>query len=339
MKKLLTLLCALMLAALPLCGAMAQTLDEWNRSCRKKTKSTTTVYSRSDSTRAIATIPGNTYVKVADVGETWTIITYRTASGQSGTGLVHTADLKSAVVFFTDENGDRRGMQELEYADLYGSKAPGSSSAASSSKGTSASAKRTGSATKQQQPALTVTHGSEAVTVTQLGVHTTTIVKSGEALDVPTAELVFAEGVPADKAVAVIHAPRTGKCTLRKAASTGAKSLGQCKAGTVVAVLESGSRFSKIVCDGEVGYVLTSCLKFCDGADAPTGTGVLTWNGKATGKTKINIRNDADSSAHKIAQWRTGTEVVVFGRQGAWIEIEHEGLHGFVHEDYLTISQ
>ncbi|MBQ7849626.1 MAG: SH3 domain-containing protein [Clostridia bacterium] len=338
MKKLLTLLCALMLAALPLCGAMAQTLDEWNQSCRNKTKSTTTVYSRSDSTRAIATIPGNTYVKVADVGETWTIITYRTASGQSGSGLVHTADLKSAVVFFTDENGDRRGMQELEYADLYGSGTSGSNSAASSGKSTSASAKRTGSAAKQQ-PALTVTHEGEAVTVTQLGVHTTTIVKSGEALDVPTAGLVFAEGVPADKAVAVIHAPRTGKCTLRKAASTGAKSLGQCKAGTIVPVLEVGSGFCKIVCDSEVGYVLTSCLKFCGGADAPTGTAVLTWNGKVTGKTKINIRNDADSSARKIAQWRTGTEVLVFGQQGAWVEIGHEGLHGFVHEDYLTVSQ
>lgn len=317
MKKLLTLLCALMLAALPLCGAMAQTLDEWNRSCRNKTSGTTTVYFDPSMERVVATIPGGTYVRVASRANGWAEIGFRTSDGRSGTGFVKTASLCAAVVYYTDENGNRRGLQELEYADLYDSGTPGSSSAASSSKSTSvSSAKRTGSATKQQ-PALTVTHGGEAVTVTQLGVHTTTIIKSGEALAVPTAELVFAEGVPADKAVAVIHAPRTGKCTLRKAASTGAKSLGQCKAGTVVAVLEVGSRFCKIVCDGEVGYVLTSCLKFCGGADAPTGTGVLTWNGKATGKTKINIRNDADSSAHKIAQWRTGTEVVVFGRQGA----------------------
>lgn len=336
MKKLLTLLCALLLAALPLCSAMAQTLDEWNRSCRNKTSGTTAVYFDPSMERIVATIPGGTYVRVASRTNGWAEIGFRTSDGRSGTGFVKAASLCAAVVYYTDEDGDKRGMQELEYADLYGSKTPGSTSA--SSKPASASAKRTGSATKQQ-PAVTVTHEGEAVTVAQLGVHTSTVVKSGETLAVPTAELVFAEDVPADKAIAVIHAPRTGKCTLRRAASTGAKSLGQCAAGTIVAVLEVGSQFCKIVYDGEVGYILTACLKFCGGADAPTGTGLLTWNGKATGKTKINIRNDADGSAHKIAQWRTGTEVTVFGQTSEWVEIEHEGLHGFVHEDYLTIRE
>lgn len=71
-------------------------------------------------------------------------IGFRASDGRSGTGFVKTASLCAAVVYYTDEDGDKRGLQELEYADLYGSKAPGSSSAASSSQGTSASAKRTG---------------------------------------------------------------------------------------------------------------------------------------------------------------------------------------------------
>lgn len=350
MKRLLSLLCALMLAVLPLCSAMAETLDEWNRSCRKKTKGTTTVYSRSDNTRVIDTIPGNTYVKVADVGEVWTIIAYKTAEGRSGTGLVHTSDLKSAVIYFTDENGDSRGLQELEYYDLYGSNPPGSGSTSTDTPGSassgngkssgSTSAKRSSTAKKQStETAPVITHEGETVTVTQLGVYTTTIIKAGETVDVPTAALSFAEDVPADKGIAVIHAPRTGKCTLREKASDSAKSLGKCKAGAIVAVLAYGRRYCRIVYDGEVGYVLTSCLKFYGEADAPTGTGVLTYNGKATGRTAINVRNAADGDSHKIAEWRTGTEVAVFGLEDGWYEIEHDGMHGFVQKKFLTLDE
>ena len=70
----------------------------------------------------IATIPANTYVKVHGQYK-WAEISYKTASGQSGRGLADPACIGYAVVWFTDANGDRRGMQEIEYYEKYGNNA------------------------------------------------------------------------------------------------------------------------------------------------------------------------------------------------------------------------
>ena len=181
-----------------------------------------------------------------------------------------------------------------------------------------------------------VRYSNEAVQLIRLGVATSTVLLNGEEKEVPTFELDFGSTAEKEKQVAVIHAPKTGKCTLRAKASDSGKALQKCKAGTVVMVLEYGSKWCKISDNGDVGYVQTSCLK---GYDAETvGTGLLSYNGKTTGSTTINVRNAPSGDSAKVAEWETGTEVEVFGLEKGWYEIEYNGIHGFVMEKFLTVE-
>ena len=70
----------------------------------------------------------------------------------------------------------------------------------------------------------------------------------------------------------------------------------------------------------------------------PTSSATLTYNGRATGRTTINVRNDADGDSVKITEWRTGTEVLVYGCEDGWYEIEADGMRGFVMDDFITLS-
>ena len=179
----------------------------------------------------------------------------------------------------------------------------------------------------------------ELISVKTWGFHSSVILVDGKEQSVPTHELTFSEKVDVEKRLAYIHAPRTGKCSLRAKASDKGDVLDKCPAGTIVQVVSYGKSYCQIVFEGQVGYVLTSCLKFC-GADAEIiGTGVLTYNGKATGRTTINIRNAADGDSEKIAEWRTGTQVQVFALKNGWYEIEFNGIHGYVMQKFLTMEE
>ena len=280
-----------------------------------------------------------------------------TAGGEKGTGFVKSSNIVSACIFFTDENGDRRGINELVYYELYGGNPPSSSSTNNSSSNSnssnnagsstqnssitrpsSGSTSTTKKATVEETP-LVITWNDQTVTVKTLGTQESIILVDGEETTVPTSELVFNTEVDADKAIAVIHAPNSGKCSLRKKASKSAGVITKCKAGTVVCVLQYGKQFCKISYNGTTGYVLTSCLKFYGAEPEVIGTGVLTYNGKATDKTTINIRNAADGDSAKIAEWRTGTQVQVFALHDGWYEIEYNGIHGYVMQKFLTIEE
>lgn len=183
---------------------------------------------------------------------------------------------------------------------------------------------------------ITVRYGDEPVLLVRLGVATSAVLRNGEEQVVKTSELDFGSTAEKEKQMAVIHAPKTGKCTLRAKASDSGKALQKCKAGTVVMVLEYGRNFCKISDDGNVGYVQTDCLKWYDAETE--GTGLLSYNGRTTGSTTINVRNTSSGDSAKIAEWPTGTEAEVFGLENGWYEIEYHGIHGFVMEKYLTLQ-
>lgn len=180
--------------------------------------------------------------------------------------------------------------------------------------------------------------GDEAVTIVTLGSRSSVIATKEGVSTVPTAELTFADVDP-DKAVAYIHAPRTGRCYLRAKASGEAEILQKCPAGTVVSVLKYGKSYCKISIDGAVGYVQTACLIFCDPAAEPVGTVTLSYRGKVNGRTEVPIRNSRDMSSAIVDRWVTGTVLEVISQQGVWYEVEYEGVHGFVHKNYLTVNE
>ena len=190
------------------------------------------------------------------------------------------------------------------------------------------------------EPAQDVTWNDSIVAIQQLGVVNSIVVLEGEPKEVATAELVFSADQSDDKHVAVIFAPNTGKCTLRVSGSDSGAAIKQCKAGTVVSVLKYGSKYTRISYNGEAGYVLTSCLKFY-GKDAQTiGTGTIIYSKeKPNLKTTINIRNKTDKSSFKVAEWNTGTQVQVFAHLNGWYEVEYDGIHGYVMEQYLVMNE
>lgn len=152
-------------------------------------------------------------------------------------------------------------------------------------------------------------------------------------------ELSLTMAVPEGKLLAVVYTPNSGKCTLREKASDSGKTIKQSKAGHLVLVLEKGNKYTKINDNGYVGYVQTRCLKFFEELPEAMGTAKLSYNGKVTGKTTVNIRHEASKSSRKVEEWRTGTTVTVFSYADGWYEIEHDGVYGFVMDDFLTMNE
>jgi len=324
--------------------------------------------------REIGTLPANTYVKVSSKGEAagYQLITYRrsdgsTASGyislrpyplvnasvyvqvvQSGFGIAvvkvndtYLDDLPALRAYIQKNYPDCRLLEEEEKGNLeWGpgdslhlpeDNAPNSSSSENSSASSGASKP---SSTRNITPRKDYTGPH----IKQLGLLTTIVRENGENSEVPTASLVL-ESVEAKYQLAVIHAPRTGKCTMREKPSKKSDMVKNCKAGRIAIVLEWGKEYTRILYNNAEGYVLTSCLKFYPTDVQTLGTGVLSWKGKATGRTEINIRSAPDKPSKKIGQWKTGTKVTVFTLKDGWYEIEFKGEHGYVLEEYLTLSE
>lgn len=194
-----------------------------------------------------------------------------------------------------------------------------------------ASASTKKSTEKQEEAA----EGAVQIGLVQLGAYTSVIEHEGRELTVLTAELQFSTDVPDGKRLASILAPRTGRCYLRAKASSKGDVIGKCKAGTVVQVVKYGKNYCQIVYEGQVGYVQTACLTFLDPSADVLGTTVLTYNGRATGAAQVPIRNTASNDSCIIVKLRSGTEVTVMSKAGKWYEIAYEGLHGFVHENFM----
>ena len=374
--KLVTLLSvAVLLSCFMVSEGRADSLYEWNRSCRRKTICETKIYSIGDETRLIATIPANTYVKVHGQYK-WAEISYMTSSGQSGRGLADPACIGSAVIFFTDANGDRRGIQELQYYEMYGknpppggvldkplpggngetvgepvSKGNAETTDKTTTSGSTSTTKKSSSTTKTTTTKTTTTKTAtsdvntdvlwqdELISVKTWGFHSSVILVDGKEQSVPTHELTFSEKVDAAKRVAYIHAPRTGRCYLRAKASDKGDILDKCPAGTVVQVIKYGKNYCQIVFEGQVGYVQTACLKFADPDAEPMCTWQLSYNRKTTGNAQVPIRSDKSNDSASVVKLRSGTEVTVFSKSGSWYEVEYEGLHGFVHKNFLRMDE
>lgn len=366
------MLLVLVLALVPSLG-MAITEKEWNQDCECKTARSVTIYSidkTSDATTTdlinivpIGTLPAGTYLikRTFDYDlNMWEIAYYK--NGSHAVAWIESGTTTGAAkwVYFTDGGcmslpealvDDRAALKK--YLDRLwpeltlngdGSKpvsidgtVPSGGSITSGSKKPSGE-KKSAKPPKKVNTAI-ITAEEKTVTLSRLGVLTSSIIRDGVTEEIATRELSFGGDVPAEQAIAVIHAPQSGKCTLREGASDEAKAIQKSKAGTVVSVLEYGRKYCKINDNGTVGYVQTSCLKFYGGEVESLGVGTLTYKGKATGKTTINVRGDAKKGSARITEWKTGTEVIVFDLRDGWYEIEHDGIHGYVMDDFLTMKE
>lgn len=361
MKKLFCIVSFLLVMTMLPVVAFAQTQEEWNLSCNYKTSRSTTVTRIVGDSEEYETIPANTYVRITDsVGDDRKVIKYM-INGVTRSGMVPSSCLVRCSSQYRQPDGNAENVHELdpnhdaivennpviliapsvlEQADQDYSNVTfemGEESPAYWAAQDAAGKAIPNHQQSKDETEVTTTQTGVQVILEQLGTQKTRVTYQGESTLVSTAELNFAADVPEDKRIASVDAPRTGKASLRTKASTSADVIKKCKAGSIVIVLEYGKKFCKINYDGSVGYILTSCLRFHAPEEEPTSNGVLSYKGKATGSTTINIRASADKDSAKIAEWRTGTEVLVFTKESGWYEIEANGKRGYVKEEFLTL--
>lgn len=180
-----------------------------------------------------------------------------------------------------------------------------------------------------------------SVRLVKLGVNTSLVATTkGEELIVPTAELTIRGFGDKAHQVAVISAPRTGSASLRDKASGNGKVTTKCAAGKVVAVLEFvNGTYSRILYEGEEGYIRTDCLIFQDTAKAPEGFGIVHVKDAVDGKAKVTVRNTASKSTAKVADVPTGTEVSVYGTEGDWYIVEEDGWMGYIPKQNVKMIE
>ncbi|MBE5800835.1 MAG: SH3 domain-containing protein [Clostridiales bacterium] len=184
-----------------------------------------------------------------------------------------------------------------------------------------------------------------AVQVVQLGVYQSVILMDGERMEVPTAQLTFGEDVAEDQRIAYVHAPRTGKVTLRETPASNGKLLSRPSAGRIVAVLQVDETYSLVNLQGVKGYIRNDCLQFLNpdfsAAEdtAYPASGLLSCEGQTDAATSVNLRNAPTRDARKAAVWRTGTEVTVLAHSDGWYTVEADNILGYVMEEFLTLEE
>lgn len=185
--------------------------------------------------------------------------------------------------------------------------------------------------------------GSRAMSarLVSLGLYTSVVATTqGEELTVPTRELTIHGFNDVEHHVAIVSAPRTGEASLREKAASNGKLVTNCKTGRVVAVLEyTNASFTKILYDGEEGYIRTDCLIFNDGDKAPMGTGTIHVKDETGGKSTVAVRATESKSTAKVISLATGTVVTVHEKKGDWYGIEFDGWYGFVQDQYLNMNE
>lgn len=180
---------------------------------------------------------------------------------------------------------------------------------------------------------------AEDYTLKQLGTVTSLVAWQGKSFEIATTELFTASTVPPEQQLAIIYAPKEGSAALRRSASTSAYLTRHCKAGYLVKVLEYGKKFCKVIYDGDTGYVLTSSLRFITPGTEPDARALISVNGRTNGATYVNVRCAPDKNSAKVAEWDTGTEVLIYGEQNGWYQIEARGRRGWVLEKFLTVTE
>lgn len=158
-------------------------------------------------------------------------------------------------------------------------------------------------------------------------------VKSGETEGwVPTYALSFGYGSP-QPGLALVSAPR-GKLTLRADVTTKSKALGTVPSGRVVLLLAKGEPFSLIRHEGLEGYVLTAHLKE-ETVRRELGTLTNVISVDPAREANVRLRALPSRKGEVYTTVRSGSQVVVLDVRDGWAQIEVEGFHGYMMEEYL----
>ena len=314
--------------------ASAMTQKEWNQQCRMKTSGTVTIYStqKSDSSGVLATgtdidmwesgtLPAGTYIKVNSYDDQLNMWEISYLKGSSvASAFIREYRIALAVANVEIDDGTTIDVPEALLED----KAALYRYLAKEMPGYTFSGIEGSSVIHKEK-----SNGSDGDGLSEWERLQRAAERAAELLNVDE------NGLPR----ALIYAPRTGSASLRDKASGKGKVIEKYKDGTIVSIVEEGSKFTQVLVDGKVGYIINSALEKLDPEQRPIGEGMLHYKGKTTGRNKINLRCDSDSKSRKIDAWPTGTEVIIWSisENEKWYEIQANGMRLYVEAEYLDI--
>ncbi len=152
--------------------------------------------------------------------------------------------------------------------------------------------------------------------------------------------------------VPVLASAETTKVTayllrLREKPSSTSKVIDAYPRGTIVTILKKGDEWTKVQVRSKVGYMKTSMLAYSRKSSSSSSSSSSKSSSKGSAivngttmyvarGTRLNLREEANSSSDIIASFRGGTPVTVIRKGRYWSYVEVKGLLGYMGNDYLV---
>lgn len=373
MKKyigfLLTLICVMMASS-----ALALTELEWNVRSGYKSVGNVSLYEayyeegvasgtdipagtyRFDSA---GFVPAGSYVRLTGekIEDKIEIMYYR--GGATYYGYVSPDSVTSAMVTITAANGEKFTISEACYnnpgtwymvlSEKYGADKAQlameamQSSGSSDSPSTGDTAERKATIVRSGIRWVDENGEEQSVTLDTLGTAVSVIVYNKEKLAVPTADLRWDTSAEADEMLAVIKAHKSGKASLRDKASTKGNVIKKVTTNRIVLVMEKGKKFTKVLCDGMVGYIINTALTYypvggIDEGEAEPQPGWVSFRGKLKSRNTVNIRQNGKNGSRILTDFIAGTPIMVFSQDEKWSEIDVGGYRAYILNEYVTLD-
>ena len=185
---------------------------------------------------------------------------------------------------------------------------------------------------------LTATWQEQAVEVIALGSWVSTIRVGKETQEVYTRELTFATKSGDKLQLAMINAPKNGKASMRKRASSKGAVIMKCQTGRIVAVTETTKKYAKFVYEDAEGWVLRSSLTFLDAQEGEATFGRIAYKGNVKSRQTVKVRQKASGSSRILDEFPCGKRVVIIAQGDKWTEIEADNLRCFILNEFLVIE-
>lgn len=365
------LLCIALLAMLLPVGAQALTELEWNLRCGYKLNTTATLYecyleetvaSGSDLPTEtyrfdpIGSLGAGTYVKMASNGiqDKAEIIYY--SNGSKLYAYVDRSAVSSAVVTVTTPDGEKYAVPEVCYANpdtwyMVLSENFGGTTAdkiIAAMRGGAGGGEGDGGyvmpVAQSGSVRLVSEDGEEqAVTLVTLGTAVSEVQLEKEKLTVPTASLRWDTTADEDEMLAVIKAHKGGEASLRIKANTKSACIEKIQTNRIVLVLEKGKKFTKVLHEGKIGYIINTALTYypvggVKEGDAEPVPGWVSFRGKTKSRNTINIRQNGKNGSRVLTDFIAGTPIMVFSQEGKWSEIDVGGYRAYILTEYVTLD-
>ena len=143
-----------------------------------------------------------------------------------------------------------------------------------------------------------------------------------------------------------VRTGNTGRLHLREYASQSARSLGLYSNGTPVYAASLGNGWSKVIVNGQPGYMMSQFLSANSGGTPapvpvdpqPVPEGAV-WMFVCTGNTgKLHLRENMSAESASLGLYPNGTQVAVINNYGTWAYVNVAGRTGYMMTQFLKNS-